>query len=165
MALTQGSDPIACSLTFRDNNAEIAQFGFYTPNALALVDIVQRVQDVATAAQAVSNASIIGGSISIPLVEETPAAPVAESEVERKLLLFGETESRRQKVNYFLPSPLFTIESAGTNDVSTANPLVAALIDVLTQGRLLPGNGAVSVSGLDVLRIVRATIRHYGRGN
>lgn len=163
MALTQGDDPIAVSLTLVDNNANQAQFGFFTPNALTLAQIVTRANAVRDALVPLTNASIVGGSISIPLLEDAPVAAVPESEVERKLVLIGRTASRRQKPRFFVPSPVFTIEQANTDEVALTQTLVAALVNVLGTGVLGPGNGAVAVSGLDVLGFTRAYIKHYTR--
>lgn len=163
MALTQGTDPISVSLTLRDNNANQAQFGFYTPNALTLAQIVARAQAVRDALEPLTNASIVGASISVPLVEDDPNIATPESEVERKLVLIGRTSSARQKPRFFVPSPVFSIEQVNTDEVSLQNPLVAALVSALASGILGPGNGAVAVSGLDVEAFTRAYIKHFTR--
>lgn len=163
MALVQGTDPIAASLTFRDNNANTAQMGFYLPNALTLITMIERLNDIRDAAAPLSNASLIGGSITIPLTEDAIVAATPESEVERKLVLIGATSSKRQKPRFFLPSPVFSIEQVNTDEVSLVNPLVDALATVLEAGALLPGNGAVSINGLDILSFTRAYIAHYNR--
>lgn len=165
MALEQGTDPIAVSLTLVDNNANTAQFGFFTPNALTLAQIVTRANAVRDALVPLTNASVTGASISIPLVETVPAVPLAESEVERKLILIGRTSSKRQKPRFFVPSPVFSIEQVNTDEVSLENALVEALVNVLGTGVLGPGNGAVAVSGLDILGFTRAYVKHISRGD
>lgn len=163
MALEQGTDPIAVSLALRDNNANIAQMGFYTPNALTIAQIIARANAVRDAVVPLSNASLYGGSITIPLVETAPTAATPESEVERKLILVSRTASARQKPRFEIPSPVFSIEQVNTDEVSLANTLVAALTGVLDAGLLGPGNGAVAVSGLDIIGFARAYVAHRYR--
>lgn len=163
MALIQGDDPIQVSMTLVDNNANDAQFSFFTPNALTLAQIVTRANAVRDALVPLTNASLTGASISIPLVEDAPVAAVPESEVERKLILIGRTASKRQKPRYFVPSPVFSIEQVNTDEVSLQNALVLALVNVLSTGILGPGNGAVAVSGIDLLGFTRAYVKHITR--
>lgn len=163
MALTPGTDPYALSFTFRDNNGNTSNSGLYLPNTLDVADIGVAAGLLRGPMLALTNATLLGANLTLALVEDAPTVAPPESEVERKLVLVFRTASRRQRVRIEIPSPIFALEAEGTDQVSLANPLVAAFADVVINGAFGPANGARSISNGDVISLERAYIAHRNR--
>lgn len=163
MALIPSAEPIAVTYTFRDNNGNVATTSAFFSPTLTLAALNGKVVDLGAALKGVTNAQLLGATASFGYTEDAPGIAPPESEVERKLILVGATSNRRQKVRYFVPSPKFTLEVDGSDAVNPANADYTALVAQLIAGGVLPGNGPVNVSGLDVLRIESAFIEHNAR--
>jgi len=121
------------SMSFQDNNGNTSSMSFSlaaATNTLALALTAGNALRAAVAA--LTNARILGGTVSFPLTEDDPAAWVAESEVERKLYVpFIGPNGRVVSITQ-VPSPLFTLETAGTDVIDVANASIAAYLTAVT---------------------------------
>lgn len=163
MALVAGTDPLSLSFTFIDNNSSRATTSLYLPVGTTIDGINDAVALFRDPLVALTNARLVGASATITYTEDAPVPATPESEVERKLVLIFNTTSRRQKVRVEVPSPVFDIETLGTNAVNVAEPRVLALVQAITQGAIGPNNGARSIANLDITSLSRAYIAHRSR--
>lgn len=150
---------------FVDNNNKVSTTSLYLPPSLTLAATDGYVTDLGTAMDALSNAGLNIASWSRGFFDDLVTAQTAppESEVERKLVLVFGTANRYVDVTIEIPSPVFTIETTGTDEVPVTNPLVAALADLIINGPVGVENGAIAASGLPIISIRRAYIRHRSR--
>jgi hypothetical protein len=149
--------------SFRDNNNNTAGCGVDYPGDLTEAEVTLAATSLATDLQAASNAALEVMVLTRRLINDAPPVPTPESEVERKLRFNLGTALRRNVSSIEVPSPVFTIEQAGTDAVDPANALVAALISELTAGILLPGNGPITYYGEDITRAEAPVIVHRTR--
>lgn len=163
MALTRGTDPTALSFAFTDNNGLRASAGFYLPATADVAAIDTFVTATRAPLLALTNARLEGANASFIYVEDAAGSLPPESEVERKLVLVFRTTNRRQRVKIEVPSPIFALERPGTNQVALDDPLIVAFAQQIIAGAIGPANGAVTVSGGDIIDLESAYIRHRGR--
>lgn len=163
MALVNTGDPIGLSFSFRDNNGNNASTSLYLPPAITVGFINDAITLIRDPLAALTNARLVGANANIIYTEDAPAVAPPESEVERKLVLIFGTGNRRQKVRVEVPSPVFGLESEGTDQVALDNPLVAALATAIINGAFGPGNGFRSISNGDITVLERAYIAHRNR--
>jgi hypothetical protein len=130
---------------------------------MALVDVETSAENLAAALDAISSAQLESYGILRQYRENAPVAPAAESEVERKLRIELGTATRLAVSSMEVPSPIFTIEIAGTDVVNPADAAVVNLLDELTNGLLTPGNGIVTWFGADITRASTPVIIHRNR--
>lgn len=147
MALFSGISP-TLTLNFRDNNNKVSSMLFYLPAAVdTIAEAVAAGNALRNAIAPLTNAALDGGSVSFPLGEDAPGVAIPESEVERKLFLPFRGANRRQTYVTSIPSSVFTIETAGTDVVDQANPLVAAAIAaIIAQGVTNRGEALLMLS-------------------
>lgn len=120
------------TLAFRDNNNKDSSMLFHLPTTVVtLADALTAANAIRDAVAPLTNARMLGGSVSYPLTEDAPIAFVPESEVERKLVL-PFTSSGRTVYSASLPSVIFGVEQSGTDIVDISNLDVAALITAVT---------------------------------
>lgn len=164
MALVRGTDPTALSFAFVDNNLLRASAGFYVPATASVGEIDTFVTATRAPLLALTNAQLVGANAAFVYTEDAPVTPIVpESEVERKLVLTFRTGNRRQRVKIEIPSPIFALERPGTNNVPLDDPLIVAFAAQIIAGAIGPANGAVSVSGGDIVALESAVIRHRNR--
>lgn len=152
------SDTWNVGFTFVDNNGNMAGVGVYYSAEEGLgfsnIEAVRMAaESLASDLQAISNASLVKMTISRSVINDAPQAAAPESEVERKLVMSLSTAKHPNVSRVEVPSPVFTIEIPGTDMVHRDEPLVAALINELTAGLLLPGNGPVTYYGADIIKV------------
>lgn len=162
MALV-ADDVFSVSFAFRDNNGKLAACSVYYPGTLPYGDVVTAATALAADLQAISNAALVGINISGGLTEDAPITPQPESEVERKLRIPLGTAIRENASSVEIPSPVFSIETPGTDVVSPTNLLLSAVLAELTLGELGAGNGIVTAYGDDITRAGVATVVHRSR--
>lgn len=152
------------SFSFEDNNDEIASTGLWLPAVPAFADVEARFAALSAVLTPLSNARLKQAFYS-RLAREVPelAAPVPESEVERKLELVFGTANPRVTFTQEIPSPVFSLETRGTNNVDPANPLLAAYVDEVLTGVFGPANGAVTYFGQQLNKLISARIVHRTR--
>jgi hypothetical protein len=151
------------SFVFRDNNDKYSAVGA-SVGGLALFAEVQATADaLAVALEAISNARLFSYSIERVFRNDVTTAPPPESEVERKLRIPLGTAAFPDVTYLEIPSPVFTIETPGTDIVDNANALVAAVIDEVLTGAALPGNGWATYYGADLTRAGTPFIMHRNR--
>lgn len=148
MALFGGLSP-TLTLNFRDNNNKQSSMLFYLPAAVdTLAEGLAAGNALRDAIAPLTNAALDGGSISFPLGEDAPGTAIPESEVERKLFLPFRGANKRQTYITSIPSNVFTIETAGTDVVDQANPLVAAAIAaIIAQAVTNRGEALLTLAG------------------
>jgi hypothetical protein len=113
---------------------------------------------------ALSNAQLRGATLTYGFSEDAPVTPIPpESEIERKLVLIFDVAGGRGAVVQEIPSPVFTIETANTNEVDITNALVAAYAAQVVNGPIGVGNGAVNQYGMQITALRRAYIAHRRR--
>lgn len=151
------------AVSFRDNNGKTAAVGFYLPAGLTQLEAQGVFTAVANAMGAVSDAAIIGGSLTRAYAQDTPATPPATSEVERKLRIPLDAGIYRNATAVEVPSPAFTHEISGTDVVDVNSPAIAALLDLLAQGSLGPANGLVTYWGADITATGTPFVTHRNR--
>lgn len=146
------------TFSFEDNNGNTATVGVHYSAAEGLgfsnIEAVRTAaESLAADLQAVSNASLTKMHITRSVINDAPQAAAPESEVERKLVMSLSTAKYPNVSRVEIPSPVFTIEIPGTDMVHRDEPLVAALINELTAGLVLPGNGPVTYYGADIVGV------------
>lgn len=91
------------SFLFRDNNGREAEMGMWLPTGFDLSGAISYMNSVASAAQALSNASLYAAKLEYSVEwEDTPAASIS-SDVYRKLIVSLRNENERRLVA--IPSP------------------------------------------------------------
>lgn len=149
--------------TFRDNNGKTASTSVDLPGTIAYADAANQAVELGSRLQAVSDAALTGVYISSFFYEDAPATPPASSEVERKLRIPLGTADRPAAGFIEVPSPLFTLEIAGTDIVDQTNAALVALKDYLVNGPVGADNGAVNGWGVAYTRSGDAEIVHRTR--
>lgn len=151
------------SYTFRDNNGKTSTAGAQFVGTLTDAQVIAAAESLGTDLQDVSDASLVGYTISRSVVQDAPVVPALSSEVERKLLVPLGTAAIANASSISVPSPVFSLESPNTDVVDTANPLMAQLITSLTLGALGAGNGITTNRGEDITRVGVPVIVHRTR--
>lgn len=151
------------NLTFVDNNDKGGYCSFKLPGTLLIAEAQGVATAVAGAMQAVSDAALTEMSISRSYVNDAPPVAPATSEVERKLRIPLGTDEFPEVTSIEVPSPAFTLEVNGTDVVDVTTPAVAALVDLLTEGSLGPGNGLITYYGADITRAGTPYVTHRNR--
>lgn len=165
MALTNTLAP-AMSFSLIDNNRNPSSVGLYLPVATPMADSVTFATATRAPLLALTNAQLRGASYAYTLAEDAPVTPIPpESEVERKLVLVFEVAGGRGVVTQEIPSPVFSIETANTDEVDINNALVAAYAAQIVNGPIGANNGAVNQYGLQITALRRAYISHRKRSS
>lgn len=156
LALTGGN---LVSFSFRDNNRNLGTTGLYrvTDGNSTISEILDDANVVRDALVPLSTAMLVSGASNVVFDEQADeAAPPAESDVRRKLILVFDTTNYYSKVRVEIPSPVFTLETDGTNRVNPADPLVAAFVAAVAN--VLGTGGFVSPTGFPITRLREAYI-------
>lgn len=152
------------TFTFQDNNFNQSTTSLLYRTTLAYADVLAEAALVATAAQALSDARLVSYTVQRKFFNDDTTAIPATAEVERKLSIGFSDATGFQKSRVEVPSPVFSIEQAGTDVVDPANPLVAALVTAITLGNLGIDNGAVATGGGDLTKLTATPkVIHRGR--
>ena len=136
MALVLGTTPIGVTLQVEDRDKNRGSCTFYFPPTLTVVDLVAAAAQAETVVAALSNGNIVGGSISIPLVQSAaPSTPPEESDVERKGVLVFDTSNPASIGKIEIPSLDNSVVVDGTDVISSvsANVLLSALVALNAQ--------------------------------
>lgn len=132
MALTDPTGTI--TVTIRDNNGKTGLFQFGT-GTTDPGDAVALINALVPLVAAVSDGAVLAASASFSQTETAPAPPPATSEIERRLVLVGRTETGAA-VRYSVPSAAFTLESsAGTDRVPLTGPVLDLANYIRNNGR------------------------------
>lgn len=125
--------PYVASYTFRDNNGKESTSQLQIQSTAAPAAAIANAAQIATGLQALSNATLVRYSVSRVFEETEPASPVAESEVERKLVMVYKANNR-QTVIVTVPSPIFGLELPGTNVINYSNATFSVVNGFLLNG-------------------------------
>jgi len=157
--------PLQASFTLSDNNGKSSFMSFWLPNALTVTEAGTYIASLEAALIALSDARVERATIALSFTQSadyTYVAP-ATSEVERKLSVRFLDASGFYGFKSEVPSPRFTIEVDGSNNVPLANPALSLFADAMVNGPIGPGNGAQTYGGRDLTRIDSATVIHRNR--
>lgn len=151
------------SFLFRDNNGNTAGTGIYLPFTVAYADAQAYATSVANGLAAVSDARVTSFHVSAVYTNDVTTEPPATSEVERKLALSFDAGVYKNAYRMEVPSPIFGLEQPRTDVADPANAGLVALLDLLLNGPLGPGNGPRTYFGTDITALARAVITHRSR--
>lgn len=132
MALTQAGGAVVSIIT-EDNNGKQSSTQFpLDPEITTTAALLTAANAIRDAVAALSDAAIVGASVSFGYAEGATVVPAPESEVERKLVL-SLSNGQRGPVKSVLriPSPRASLETANTDNIDPANPTVAASVGVI----------------------------------
>lgn len=157
--------PLNLTFTLSDNNGNRGFVSFNLPNDLTVAEAETYVADLEAGLAAVSDARIERAQVTVVFTQ--PDTYVYEapdsSEVERKLVLVFNDATGFYDFRAEVPSPKFTLETDGTDDIDIADPNVQLLAASVISGPLGPGNGAITFAGRDIVRIEKAYVSHRTR--
>jgi hypothetical protein len=162
MALTNTLAP-TLSFSLQDNNRNPASIGLHLPVGTTLADSLTFATATRAPLLALTNARLHGANLGYTFAEDAPVVAVPESEVERKLVLVFEVAGGRGVVTQEIPSPVFSIETANTDEIDITNALVAAYAAQIVNGPIGANNGAVNQYGLQITALRRAYVSHRYR--
>lgn len=165
MALSSVNQPLGVSISSVDNNRQAASTSLWLPPDSLLADADTWISQAGPLYQALTLNRMTRASLLRRYVESAPLAvitPAAESE--RKLVLVFDVGAGQGTVVQEVPSPVFDIETDGTDEVDPADPLVAAWVNHVVNGAIGPANGAVNQYNIGITGLVRAYVAHRGRG-
>lgn len=157
--------PQLVTFTLLDNNGNRGYVSFNIPAGLTLAQIVDTVKGLEVGIAAISDARIERASVELEFTQPaayTYAAPPS-SEVERKLAFTFVDATGRYKFTPEVPSPVFTLETNGTDVVNLLDLNVITFTNAVLNGPLGAGNGAVSYGGSDLTRVLKAYVMHRNR--
>jgi hypothetical protein len=165
MALVQNS-VWSVSIGFRDRDKNLAAMGFYLPSALAFADAYAAAVAIATAADALSDATLESVSLNLGAYDSVAAAtPAAEaSDVERKGSFTFATANRQIKTRVEVPSIMNTLVVDGANVLDVDNPAVQTFITTMINTGLGANNSPVAVGG-GSLTAIYGTPKKIHRGS
>ncbi len=138
--------------SFRDNNGNVARTSIAAASGFLFNDVNDAALLLATALEAISSARVIDYSINRTYQNSVTTTPPAESDVRRKLKMPFGTAEFPDVLSLEIPSPVFTIETPGTDIVDVANTLVANVINAVVDGPVGLANGFVTYYGADLTR-------------
>lgn len=145
------------AITLEDNNANKAPVSYSVDDTQTEADVTTQAQSVAAALTSLSDAYVSQISITRTYGNTDGNAAPATSEIERKLTLrfvdaFNNVVSTRD-----VPSPVASIEVAGTDTIDPANALVAAYVSALAAASANTGRGE------PLATVKKAWIKHRSR--
>jgi len=166
MPLTRDlSLPLQASFTLSDNNGKNGLMGFWLPNALTVTEAGTYIASLETALIGLSDARVERATITLTFTQDVGYTYIAppSSEVERKLSVRFLDATGFYGFKSEVPSPRFTLEVDGSNNVPITNPALSLFADAVVNGPIGPGNGGQTYGGRDLTRIDSAVVIHRNR--
>lgn len=151
------------SVSFEDNNGNIASTSFYLSGALSFADATDDATAIVNAMQGASNARARKFSFVREFINDDVSPLPAESEVERKLAVTMGNANFADTASIALPSPIFALEQPRTDQPDPTNAAWLALQTALLGSLVTPGTGITDYRGVPVTRITRAAVVHRSR--
>lgn len=149
---------------FRDNNGNTSSASVNVDSTVILADIQTLAATLAARLSAVSDAELVGYSLSLQYTEDSPVAALETSEVERKLRVPLTAGVYRNASYLEVPSPRFTLEVNGTDIVDLADPAIVALREALVNaGGVLGSSGLRTYFGADITATGEPFVTHRNR--
>lgn len=169
MPLERISSPVGLSITVEDYNGEQAVTEVFYPNGVDLDGLLAEIATIEAAVAALSDGLIVGGGITIPLIQTTapPAQRPASSNVQRKGKFVFRNAAGTYNT-YQIPSIDRALVQEGSNAIIVGDAAVQAYINLLLNGFAPLATPAVGGGGQDLSRFVRAyedTSKGGRRGN
>lgn len=160
-----GTLPLNLTFSLVDNNGNRGFVSFNLPNGLTILEAGSLVADLEAGLAGISDARIERATVNVVFTQPASYTYVAppSSEVERKLALRFQDATSFYDFTPEVPSPRFTLELEGTDNVSLLDPAVVAFANTILLGPLGPGNGPITFAGRDITRLTSAYIMHRNR--
>jgi phospholipase/lecithinase/hemolysin len=161
MAITQ--NPYwTVNVSFQDRDMNKGSVQLYVAASVLVADLISSLgSTIIPAIQALSDATVTGWSISRTAQENAPSLAAETSDVERKGV-FTFRGANNRPVTMQVPSIKNTLVVDRTNQINTADPVVTAFTEMVTNGTILGLTRPVTVTGSDVTVFVNAEKRHRG---
>lgn len=153
------------TFSFLDNNGKRATTSLDYSFNLPFADVQTAALGMAAAMDGVSDAKLVGYTISANFLNDDTTAIPASSEVERKLsITLGDAAGVRKLATIQVPSPVFALEQPRTDAILDTVPEWVTLRGLLIAGGIGAGNGPVHwLGGEDFGSVLRAVITHRSR--
>ena len=157
--------PLQASFTLTDNNGKSSFMSFWLPNALTTGEASTYVAALEQAIIGLSDARVERATIALTFTQSADYTYIAppSSEVERKLAIRFLDATGFYGFKSEVPSPRFTLEVDGTNNVSLTNVAIVTFANEMIGGPIGPGNGAQTYGGRDLTRLESAVVIHRNR--
>lgn len=154
------------SIGFQDRDKNISGMGFFLPAALSHADAYASALAIATAADALSDATLMSISLSLGAWDAVAVAtPAPEtSDVERKGSFTFVTDNRNLKTRIEVPSIMNSLVVDGANVLDVNNAAVASFITTMINTGLGANNSPVAAAGTSLVAI-HGTPKKIHRGS
>lgn len=154
------SDYRYLTITFQDRDNNKGSVEFRVDAAVDIADLYAAIPATfIPVVSALSDAVVVGWTISQRATETAPATAPEASDVERKgVFSFADADGR--PVIASIPSVLNTLVVDGTNVLNASATAVADFIDLMTDGAVLGTLQPVSTAGVDVTRFIKGVKTH-----
>ena len=130
---------ISVTVEFKDASGSRSSSQFNLPSTTTLADAITAVSGLVTNLLAVSDATIVGYSITHSVINTSPAAPAASSRVENKgVLVYRTVAGKITRVSVPAIAPA-TVNAAG--GIVSTDTNVTALVNELIVGQWCDTNG------------------------
>jgi hypothetical protein len=148
---------------FRDNNSKLSSTSTNITGTATYADAEASAAVLAATLENISNARLVYYTITREVANGLTTAPPPESEVERKLIVPLGTANFEKIGSLAVPSPIFSIEIADTDQVNPLDLNVIALRDAIVNGAVGAGNGFSTFRGEDYTRTSVPFVSHRNR--
>ena len=154
------------SIGFLDRDKNISGMGFFLPASLAHADAYAAALAIATAADALSDATLLSINLSLGAYDSVAAAiPAPEtSDVERKGSFSFATANRNLKTRVEVPSVMNSLVVDGSNVLDVNNVAVQAFMTTMINTGLGANNSPVTAGG-ESLTAIHGTPKKIHRGS
>lgn len=148
----------------KDNNGNSSGFGIELDGALTEAQVIARANVISAAYAALGDGYLATYNITKSYVNDAADPKTASSEVERKLSLTVSNGVKGSDVQMSIPSPIFGLETAGTDVVVVTQPQLAAFLSALyADGTAAGGAMMHPYRNLVMKQCDRAVITHRAR--
>lgn len=160
MALVAANRPVTVSVTIEDRDGNRRPASITFPGTLTIADILANLAATEAVIAGITNGNIVGGSVNIPLLQDTPPALAPEaSDVERKGTFVFRTAAGTY-AKYEVPSVDPAIVVDNSNVIDPANAAVAAYVAFMQNGYPGAANGPVTGAGTQLESLFSAKKTH-----
>lgn len=153
---------LSLSLLDRDRNISTLSFSMANGGLLAILDAAIT-GTIIPAVEAITDALVIGYTLSSGAHDYAPGLPPESSDVERKGV-FSFRAANGASYVVAVPSFRNTMVIDRTNQIDLANASVVAFVNMITDGAVLGIASTKTYLGSDIVGIVKAVKKHRGSG-
>lgn len=149
--------------TFVDNNNNSSTLTIRPATTLTDVELVTYGNAMAAELAGASNAKMAKYTLAKDFFDPLAGGAAAESEVERKLIIPFTTNIPNHGYVAEIPSPIFSLEIEGTDNVNPGAGAISGIIDGIINGLVGIANGAVTVAGVQIQAVGAPFVTHRNR--